>query len=200
MIDLTQVAYHTGKLWTKLKDAVFKTTFIWGSCRGLWYVTSNRVELTHALLGNPNPTLNKKSKPARTSETNITVLLKTIHIPHFSLCSMAAGSPRELPSHLDWESLPIWLSGAWLRARRDKSEMKTFMSSCWVKQGYKERKWRTFLQAREKSSFSWQSLHPALWVQNPNPAKPSRASPFSSPTPCRQLTCTFTWCSKIKET
>ena len=199
MISLTQVAYHIGKLWTKLKDAVFKTTFIWGSCRGLWYVTSNRSELTHALLGNPNPRLNKKSKPARMSETNITGLLKTIHLLRFSLCSRAAGSPRELLSHLDWESLPVWLSGAWLWARRDKSEMKTFMSSCWVKQGYKERKPRTFPRARGKSSFSWQSLHPAPWVQNPDPAKPSRAFPFSSPRPCRQLTCILTRCSKIKE-
>lgn len=127
--------------------------------------------------------------------TSLGYLKPVINSASFS----AAGSPRELLSHLDWESLPVWLSGAWLQARRDKSGINTFMSSCWVKQGYKERKTRTFLQARGKSSFSWQSLHPAPWVQNPNPVKPSRASPFSSPTRCRQLTCILTQCSKIKE-
>lgn len=82
IISLTQFAYHVGKLWTKLKDAAFKTVFIWGCCRILWYVTCNSVKLTQALLGNPNPRLNKKSKPARSSETNITALLKTFHRLH----------------------------------------------------------------------------------------------------------------------
>lgn len=133
--SFTQAVYHIGKLWTKLKDAVFKTTFIWGSCRGLWYITSYRLELTHTLLGNPNPRLQKKSKPARISETNITGLLRTI-----SLCGRAAGFPRKLLSHLNWESAPVWLSGAWLCDKKDKSGIKTFMNIWWVKHGYKERK------------------------------------------------------------
>lgn len=29
MNSFTQTVYNTGRLWTKLKDAVFKTTFVW---------------------------------------------------------------------------------------------------------------------------------------------------------------------------
>lgn len=108
MNSFTQYVYHIGRLWTKLKDEMFKTTFIWGSCQGPWYVTSNRVELTHTLLGNPNSRLCKKCKPARASESNVTGLLRTTHTLCFSLCI-------KLLSHLDWESTPVWLSGAWLR-------------------------------------------------------------------------------------
>lgn len=158
MNSFTQAVYHIGRLWTKLKDAVFITIFIWGSCWGPWYITSKRVELIHALLGNPNPRLHEKSKPARTSEANITGLLRTIHTLCFSLCI-------KLLSHLDWESAPVWLSGAWLW--EINQELKPSWAADRLNMVTRKKKKRPFSQATENHHSHDEASTPCLGCKTP---------------------------------